>query len=141
VTYATYVLLAERAVDTRDPVSLTFYGMVFAAIFWAVVQPWWTFPVQRFDHDVTLLGHLAASHLPVWALVLWMIVLGTMAPFGLVVGALRHLRATRVGIAAMLEPVVATIVAYAWLGETLGAAQLAGGAVVLCAIFLAQTAR
>jgi drug/metabolite transporter (DMT)-like permease len=41
----------------------------------------------------------------------------------------------------MLEPVVATIVAWAWLGEALSAVQLAGAAVVLAGILLAQTAR
>jgi drug/metabolite transporter (DMT)-like permease len=41
----------------------------------------------------------------------------------------------------MLEPVVATVVAWAWLGEARGAAQLVGGCVVLGAICLAQTAR
>ena len=76
-----------------------------------------------------------------WALVLWVIVLGSIVPFTLFVGALRHLSATRVGIAAMLEPVVATIVAWAWLGESLSAVQLAGAAVVLAGILLAQTAR
>jgi drug/metabolite transporter (DMT)-like permease len=77
----------------------------------------------------------------VWTLALLMIVVGTVVPFFLLISALRHLPATRVGIVAMLEPVVATIVAWAWLGETLGAAQLAGAAVVLAAIGLAQTAR
>jgi drug/metabolite transporter (DMT)-like permease len=41
----------------------------------------------------------------------------------------------------MLEPVVATIVAWIWLGESLSAAQLAGAAVVLAGILVAQTAR
>ena len=41
----------------------------------------------------------------------------------------------------MLEPVVATLVAYVWLDETLDAAQLTGGALVLAAIGLAQTSR
>jgi drug/metabolite transporter (DMT)-like permease len=41
----------------------------------------------------------------------------------------------------MLEPVVATVVAFAWLDESLAAAQLVGGAVVLVGILLAQTAR
>jgi drug/metabolite transporter (DMT)-like permease len=41
----------------------------------------------------------------------------------------------------MLEPVVATAIAWAWLGESLGTLQLAGAAVVLAAILLAQTAR
>jgi drug/metabolite transporter (DMT)-like permease len=40
-----------------------------------------------------------------------------------------------------LEPPVASLVAWAWLGETFGTAQLIGGAVVLTGIFLAQTAR
>ena len=31
----------------------------------------------------------------------------------------------------MLEPVVASIVAWAWLGETFGPSQLVGGAIVL----------
>jgi drug/metabolite transporter (DMT)-like permease len=42
---------------------------------------------------------------------------------------------------AMLEPVVATVVAWAWLRESLSVVQLLGAAVVLTAIALAQTAR
>jgi drug/metabolite transporter (DMT)-like permease len=68
-------------------------------------------------------------------------VLGTIVPFGLVVWALRHLPATRVGIVAMLEPLVATLVAWAWLGEELAPVQLAGAVVILAGIVLAQTAR
>ena len=90
---------------------------------------------------VSLQGRLAAWHLPVWALVLWVIVLGSIVPFTLIVGALRHVSATRVGIAAMLEPVVATIVAWAWLRETLAPGAARRGGVVLAAILLAQTAR
>ena len=59
----------------------------------------------------------------------------------LFVGALQHVSATRVGIAAMLEPVVATIVAWAWLKESLSPVELAGAAVVLAGIVVAQTAR
>jgi hypothetical protein len=44
VTFAVYVLLAERAAGRRDPISLTTFGLVFASVFWAVVAPWWTFP-------------------------------------------------------------------------------------------------
>jgi len=72
---------------------------------------------------------------------LYIVVAGTMVTFLLVVAALRHISATRVGIVAMLEPVAASGVAFLWLGESLGVAQLAGGAIVLAAIVLAQTAR
>ena len=54
---------------------------------------------------------------------------------------MRHITATRAGILAMVEPVVASLVAWAWLGETLNGTTLVGGAIVLCGIVLAQTAR
>jgi drug/metabolite transporter (DMT)-like permease len=42
----------------------------------------------------------------------------------------------------MVEPVVASIAAWAWLGESLsGQTQLIGGLVVLLAIILAQSSR
>ncbi len=139
--YALYILLAEHAVGRRDPISLICWGFLFAAIFWAVLAPWWSFPFDRLDDSVSLLGNLEAVHLPVWSLMSWMVLLGTIVPFALLVAALRHIPATRAGIVAMLEPVVATIVAWLWLAESLTPVQLAGAAVVLAAIVLAQTAR
>jgi drug/metabolite transporter (DMT)-like permease len=140
-TFAGYMLFAERAVGERDPVSLLCWGFLFATVFWAVAQPWWSFPFDVPGRTVSLLGNLSDWHLPVWALVLWMVVLGTIVPFFLIVGSMRHISATRAGITAMVEPVVASIVAYAWLDETLSAAQLVGGAIVLSGIVLAQSAR
>ena len=139
--YALYVLLAEHVVGDRDPVSLLAWGFLFASVFWAVLVPWWSFPGHALTATTSLHGHLARIHLPVWALAAWMIVLGTIAPFFLLVSALRHLPATRVGIVAMLEPVVGALVAWAWLGESFGGVQLVGRRVVLAAIVLAQTAR
>ncbi|HWX09050.1 MAG TPA: EamA family transporter [Gaiellaceae bacterium] len=141
VIFAAYLLLAEYEVKYRDSVTLMAWGFLFATLFWTIAQPWWSFPAGRVARTVSLQGHLASWHVPVWALVLWVIVLGSIVPFSLIVGALRHVSATRVGIAAMLEPVVATVVAWAWLRETLAPVQLAGAAVVLAAILLAQTAR
>jgi drug/metabolite transporter (DMT)-like permease len=141
VIFAAYLLLAEREVAHRDSISLMAWGFFFATVFWTIVQPWWSFPAHRVERTVSLAGRLSGSHLPVWALVLWVVVLGSIVPFTLFVGALRHVSATRVGVAAMLEPVVATIVAWAWLEESLSAVQLAGAGVVLAGIVVAQTAR
>lgn len=141
VTFAGYLLLAEHAVGRRDPFSLLVYGFLFANLFWAVVQPWWAFPFDEVAERVSLLGNLAGSELPAWALVLWIVVLGTIVPFFLMVGSLQHLPATTVGMVAMLEPVLGALVAFLWLDQTLAAQQLAGGAIVLAAIFLAQSAR
>ena len=141
VIFAAYLLMAEREVQKREPIPLLAWGFFFAVVFWTIVQPWWSFPAHTAAHTVSLQGRLASLHLPVWALVLWVIVLGSAVPFALIVGALRHITATQAGVTAMLEPVVATVAAWIWLNESLSATQLVGAAVVLCAIGLAQTAR
>ena len=141
VVFAVYLLLAEREVQKRESIPLLAWGFFFAVLFWTIVQPWWSFPTSTVARTVSLQGHLSSLHLPVWALVLWVIVLGSAVPFALIVGAMRHITATQVGVTAMLEPVVATVAAWLWLRESLSAAQLAGAAVVLCGIALAQTAR
>ena len=64
-----------------------------------------------------------------------------MVTFSLLVGALRHISATKASIVSSLEPVVATVIAWAWLGETFGPTQLVGGAVVIAGILVAQSAR
>jgi drug/metabolite transporter (DMT)-like permease len=116
-------------------------GFLFASVFWAVVVPWWSFPGHRLAVDADLGGNLAGHHLPVWLLAAWMVLLGTIVPFFLLVSALRHVSATTAGIVAMLEPVVGALVGWLWLSETLDGVQLGGAAVVLAAIGLAQTAR
>jgi drug/metabolite transporter (DMT)-like permease len=141
VTFAVYILSAERAVTRRDPVSLVCYGFLLASIFWAILQPWTSFPVERVDESISLLGRLEDLSLPVWLLMGWMVVLGTIVPFALLAASLRHIPASRAAITAMFEPVAATVFAYAWLGESLTAFQLIGALVVLGAILLAQTAR
>src|SRR5436190_17402514 len=141
VTFAVYILAAERAVTVRHPLSVLTFGLLFASVFWAAAQPWWRFPFARLGASVSLEGHLSATHVPLALLVCWLLVLGTVVPFALVVAALEHVSATRAGLVAMLEPVVATIAANAWLGEALSPRQLAGGVAVLVAIALAQTAR
>ena len=136
-----YLLMAERERRYRDPVSLSFYGFLFAAILWAFVQPVWEFPFEVLGETVSLQGNLSEHSAPVWLLVGFIVVIGTMVTFSLLTGALRHISATRASIVATLEPVIATVIAWIWLGETFGATQLIGGAIVLAGIFLAQSAR
>jgi drug/metabolite transporter (DMT)-like permease len=136
---ATYYLAGEHQTARRDALSLTCLSLGVAALLWAVVQPWWGFPFDALGASVPL--ELGSADAPVWALSLWMVVLGTILPFVLSLGALHHLPATRVATVSMIEVLLAALVAWAWLGETLSAAQLVGGAVVLVGVVLAQTSR
>ena len=56
VTYAAYILLAERGVRARDPISLSVWGFLFATLFWSLLAPWWHFPGGRIDDRVSLLA-------------------------------------------------------------------------------------
>jgi drug/metabolite transporter (DMT)-like permease len=141
VALAIYFVVGEHGVGRRDPLSLVCLAFLVATLFWAVVQPWWSFPAGALTGSTSLLGNAADVTAPVWVLVLWMIGPGTIAPFALSIAALRHLPATFIGIAATAEPPLAALAAYLWLDESLAAAQIAGGLVVLLGIGLAQTAR
>jgi drug/metabolite transporter (DMT)-like permease len=141
LSFAFYILIAEVGTRRRDPISLLAWGFLFATLFWAVVEPWWSFPHDVFAGSTSLLGHLGTLHAPLWLLVAWMIVLGSIVPFTLVVAALPRIGATRTAIVAMLEPVFAILVAWVWLGESLNTVQLVGAALTLAGIALAQTAR
>jgi len=141
VAYAVYILGADLGIKRgHAPTAFLTWGFLFAALFWSAVQPWWDFPAGVIGDDASLLGRLDGVSLPVWWLLAYAIVPGSVLPFILFVTALRHLSATRVAIVATFEPVVATIAAFAWLGESLSAQEIAGGILVLAAVALAQTA-
>jgi drug/metabolite transporter (DMT)-like permease len=138
---AAYYLTSERGLGRRDPLSLAAWTFAAAAVFWSVVQPWWTFPWPDVLRAVPLPGPLPDADVPAYLLVAWVVVLGTVVPYGLILLALRSLGSARTGLLGMAEPVLAAGVAFVVLGEALSAVQLLGGAVVLTGIVLAETAR
>ena len=137
---ACYYLMGERGQRERDPISLMGFTFGFSAILWAIVSPWWTFPLSKLSNVVALPGALPGSS-PLGLLIVWIIVLGTVAPFLLVLLAVGHLGPARVGLIGMLEPVGAGIIAWVLLGESLNATQVLGSVIVLVGIVLAETAR
>lgn len=141
VSLATYYLLGDRLVRRRDPLSTQAWSMVFAAVFWVVLQPLWTFDATVLADDVDLPGALDGVVLPLWALVAWIVVLGTVVPYVLVLAGVARLGAARTGIIGMLEPVAAAATAWVVLGESMTPVQLLGGAVVLAGVGVAETAR
>jgi drug/metabolite transporter (DMT)-like permease len=136
---ATYYLMGERGTVSRDPVALTCWSFVAAAVFWSLAAPWWQFDTSVLGEGVPI--SIGSAELPLWVLVAWIVVLGAVVPFWLSIAALRHLAPTAAGLVATIEPVFASIVAWLWLEQILSGWQIAGGAVVLTGIVLAQTAR
>ncbi|CAN5300802.1 EamA family transporter [soil metagenome] len=139
VSFATYFLLGEHNVGFTDPLRIMLWSFIVAAMVMNVVWPPWH--VEGLGDTTTLLGNLDGISLPVWVLVGWVIVMGTVTPFFAQLAALQHLPATVVTVVAMLEPVGATALGWAWFNESLDAYQVVGGLLVIAGIGLAQSAR
>ena len=92
---ATYYLMGERGTVTRDPVTLTCWSFVAAAVFWSVAAPWWEFDAAVLAERVPI--SLGSVQLPLWVLVAWIVVLGAVVPFWLSIAALQHLAPDRGG--------------------------------------------
>jgi drug/metabolite transporter (DMT)-like permease len=138
-----YFLSADAQVNgpyRRDPVSLTMWGMGAAALFWAILQPWWAYPWSTLGGSALAEGTGAVAW-PIPLLVGYVVVLGTVVPFSLVVLSMQHLRASQASVVGMTEPVIATGIAWVVLGEVLSPAQLAGAVIVLAGILLAELNR
>jgi drug/metabolite transporter (DMT)-like permease len=127
VAFAIYVVGSEQAGQRYRAVTTLAYAFGFATLFWALVQPVWTFPTQHFDSAENV------------ALGLGVAVVGTLLPFVLMVTAVRHIPAARAAVVATLEPVLAAILAWIVHDEVLSAPQILGGLIVVAAVVWVQT--
>jgi drug/metabolite transporter (DMT)-like permease len=141
VCFAAYFLIGEHGVGLLDPLRVILWSFLCAAVALNVVHPVTSLPVGLLDDRVSLLGRLGEHTAPVWTVLVWIIVAGTVFPFGVELVALRHLRATTVTMVAMLEPIGVSALGWVWFAESLDAVALVGGLAVVAGIVLAQSAR
>jgi len=141
VCFATYFLLGEHQVGGADPLPVILWSFLAAAVVLNLARPVTSIDTDVLASSTSLLGALDAWTLPVWALLAWIVLAGTVVPFFTALLALRHLPATVVTMVAMLEPVGAAALGWAWFAESLTVLQVLGGVTVVGAILLAQSAR
>jgi drug/metabolite transporter (DMT)-like permease len=141
LSLAAYFLLGEHSVTVDPPLHVLTKAFVVAAVVWNVLSPVTRLWDVGLSSSQSLGGELSSIHVPMWALVCWLIVLGTVVPFFTELSALRYLSATEVILIGMVEPLGATILGWLWFDESLSAVQVVGIATVLVGIVLAQTAR
>ena len=149
VLLAFYYVLGAHGVRQRDTLSLTTWAFGVSAVAGLLTQAFLLGPAGPGGGGGGAgggpgwqpLSTSTSAGIPVALLCLYVAVLGSIAPYLLVAGGLRHLPATSVGIIGMVEPVIAAAVAWVALDEALNAAQLTGGILVLSGVALAETAR
>lgn len=140
---ALFYVLGEhqrRGDHARDALSLTMWGMGGAALFWVVVPPW---SLSAWGAYAGISEPLAGvgPQLPLWLLTTWMVVMGTVIPFALAMKSLAYITAAQASIIGMTEPLIASIIAWIVLAEVLTPVQIAGGAIVLVGVYLAERSR
>ena len=138
---AIYFLLADRLSQKRSSLSLMSWGIGVAAVFWALVLPWWNFPFEYLTNTYSLEGNLSNYSAPGWVLILWIIIIGTVIPYLLTVTGIRELSASTGSVIGMIEPLFAGAIAWWLLNEAFNTTQLIGCAVLLLGIYLADKAR
>jgi drug/metabolite transporter (DMT)-like permease len=128
VFFSFYSLLGERAMVRYSPWTTLFYALVFAAVLFNIALPARNLIIWKADLR--------------WSLsVVYVIVCGTVLPFGLYYMGIEHLRSTRASIVATLEPISAGILSFIFLGEVLTPWQIFGGFLVIAAIIIIQSRR
>jgi drug/metabolite transporter (DMT)-like permease len=141
VSFAVYFLVGEHGVGLLDPLRVILWSFLVATVALNLLSPVTDFPDGLLGTQASLLGRLGEYDVPVWSLLVWVVVLGTLVPFGVELMALQHLRATTVTMVAMLEPVGVSALGWLWFFESLDTVALVGGLAVVTGIVLAQTAR
>jgi drug/metabolite transporter (DMT)-like permease len=136
-----YFLIGDKFGASRPPLSSTIIGLGFAAAFWLIVLPIWDFPVEVLRVKMDIHGYLSGHLFPGWSLLLWVVVMGTIVPYICVISGLRLLNASKSSVIGMLEPVLAGVFAWIWLGQGWDSIQLLGAVVVLTGIYLADRSK
>jgi len=138
---ATYFILGERLAHSRPTATLNALGFGIASAIWAIAFPLWSFPTGIFTQTINLNGLLENYNAPGWVLLLWVVLMGTVLPYVLVLSGIKLLSASTSSVIGMLEPVFAGIFAWIWIGESWNVIQLIGGAIVIMGIYLADKTR
>ncbi|MGW0736665.1 DMT family transporter [Streptomyces sp. NPDC002851] len=136
LTLASRFLLAERGLRSYEPLVMSAWGTTVGAAALTLVGLFQPFPLEALSRDSALNGWT----IPVWALVIWVGVIGMAGGLALGVAAQRRLPPTSASLMLTLEVVAGAVLAYVVLGEVLTPAQLIGSSMMLMGIVLAQLA-
>lgn len=125
VTFAWYSIHGEYGMRRYDPWTVLLYAMAFAALLWNILHP----PLEAFMHGYTPTE---------WGWILYIGIFGTLMPFGLYLEGINLIRSTRASITATIEPIIAGIISYIFLGEVLEPLQIAGAVLVIASVIHLQ---
>lgn len=123
LTYGMFTIFGKNALRRYDSWTVLTYAFGFATATLLVMQP-------------RAMLEMFAKPLSAWLWVIALVVVSTVAGFGLYTSGLKYLSASSASIAATLEPVIATGFAFALLGEVIDWVQMVGGILVIISVMI-----
>lgn len=123
ITYAIYVLVSGKVQKNVPALSSSLYVIASAALALGIFSP------------PSLEKALAFSQTQI-LIIVGLATVCTIAPLTLFLAGLQKLPSSQASILVMIEPVVATLAAAFILGEVLSLRQIAGGVLVLIALYI-----
>jgi DME family drug/metabolite transporter len=121
--FAFLTIFTRSILRTHSVWTMTIYSILFASLFWLVVNPPWVVAAAGLDATT-------------WGALFLLAVFSLLIPHTLFFGALRWIVPSRAIITSTLEPVVAIVTAAIYLGEVLQPLQMVGAILVILAILL-----
>ncbi len=125
LSFAWWSVHGEYGMRRYDPWTVLFYALLVAAVEWNILHP----PFEAFLHHWTPAA---------WGWILFVAVVGAILPFGLYCEGVSRIRATRASITSTLEPIMAGVFSFVFLGEVMAPLQILGGGLVILAIIVLQ---
>jgi drug/metabolite transporter (DMT)-like permease len=138
--YVGQILLAARQPRRVPPLARVGVAMLASSVAWAVLVPPWSSPIEGLGDAVPLGGDLPWS-IPLWVAVGWVILVGTVGAYVLLVAGSPRIGAGAASMVSMTEPIAAPILAWGVLGQSLTALQVGGLALTIACVAIVERAR
>jgi len=123
--FAWWSIHGEYGMRRYNPWTVLFYALLVAAFEWNLLHP----PLEAFMH---------AYSPATWGWIVFVALVGAILPFGLYYEGISRIRATRASITSTLEPIMAGVLSFIFLGEVMAPLQILGGGLVIGSIVLLQ---
>ncbi|MFH7322336.1 EamA family transporter [Aeromicrobium sp. JJY06] len=137
--FAASFLLIEHGMATRHPFTQILWGYAFGGVAFAVVNPPHTMPWSALTGTSRLPEVFGSFAVPTLGVLIGLVLIGALTS-ALMVFGVRLVGSARAGILGVTEPVISIAVAWLVLAEVLSTIQLAGVALALGGIVIAEAA-
>lgn len=124
-----YTLMLKKIDSSYSTLTITFWTFMIAAIFFLPMAFWEMGTRNIFLEGIGTKGFIG---------IIYGAVFSSLIAYVFYTYALKKIPASQVGVSLYMDPVIAVLVAYPLLGETITPAYIAGSALVFAGIFIAE---